>query len=209
MALMETVFVRDYPEERLADEYQKLATSVMAQVGDDPQRLVAEAGALWNGKRDLAGAIARTLRLASHIPDLAITLLRILGDASRESDGKHVPEMRQLYAVLSQNAQMRVLALGNWGLALVEQARTKTGEEAGHFLQEARQKLLEAERMGAGSGAYHLACVEAIEGNTREAVRWLQVFKSTEAPLSKARIAAEKDFDRVRNQPEFVSLLEP
>jgi hypothetical protein len=26
--------------------------------------------------------------------------------------------------------------------------------------------------------------------------------------LSRSRIAAEKDFDRIRNQPEFVSLVE-
>jgi hypothetical protein len=47
-----------------------------------------------------------------------------------------------------------------------------------------------------------------MEGNTNEAVRWLQVFKSAGGRLSRAKIAAEKDFDRVRNQPDFVSLLE-
>jgi cytochrome c-type biogenesis protein CcmH/NrfG len=160
--------------------------------------------------------------------------------------------MRQLYAVLSQNAETRLAALNNWGIALsghaktkageeaerlfeeagrkyaeslrlkpdsaealsnwgvalLYQAKTKAGEEAGHFLQEARQKLLEAERMRAGGGAYNLACVEAVAGNAGEAVRWLQVFKSAGERLSRTIIAAEKDFDRVRNQPEFVSLVE-
>jgi hypothetical protein len=113
-----------------------------------------------------------------------------------------------LYAVLSQNAETKVAGLNNWGIALAGQAKTKAGEEADHLLRQARQKLLEAERMYAGISAYYLACVEAMEGNTNEAVRWLQVFKSAGAPLSKARIAAEKDFDRVRNQPEFVRLVE-
>ena len=210
MALMETVFVRDYPEESLAGEYKRLATSVMAQVRDDPQRLASEITALL-GKKDVAKAIACALRVASDVPELGVgTVLGLLGRSGQQSDGNYVPEMRQLYAVLSQDAQMRVLALGNWGLALVEQARTKAGEEAGHLLQEARQKFLEAERMGVGSGAYHLACVEAIEGNTTEAVRWLQVskFKPFGVRLSRAKIAADKDFDRVRNQPEFVSLVE-
>ena len=62
--------------------------------------------------------------------------------------------------------------------------------------------------MRAGGGAYNLACVEAVAGNTGEAVRWLQVFKSAGAPLSRARIAADKDFDQVRNQPDFVSMVE-
>jgi MinD-like ATPase involved in chromosome partitioning or flagellar assembly/Flp pilus assembly protein TadD len=340
MALMETVFVRDYPEEKLADEYKKLATSVMAQVGDDSQRLASEAQVLWYEKKDFGKAVACALRLASDVPELGVTLLGLLERAGRESDGKHAPEMRQLYAVLSQNAGTRLLALNNWGIALsgqaktkageetdrlfeeaarkfaealrlkpddhaalgnwgallseeaktktgeeadrlfeeagrkfaealrlkpdfhtalsnwgnalssraamkageeadrlfeeagrkyaealrlkpdydtalsnwgvafFDQAKTKAGEEAGHLLQQARQKLLGAERVRAGSGAYNLACVEAMEGNTREAARWLQVCKSAGERLSKASIAADKDFDQVRNQPEFVSLVE-
>jgi cytochrome c-type biogenesis protein CcmH/NrfG len=204
--------------------------------------------------------------------------------------------MRQVYAALSQNAETRLAALNNWGIALSDQAKTKAGQEAdrlleeagrkyaealrlkpdypealsnwgnalyeqgktkagqeadrlleeagrkyaealrlkpdypatlneqcavlyyrakaqageaaGHLLGQARQKLLEAERMRAGSGAYNLACLEAMEGNASEAVRWLQVFQSSGERLSRARIAADKDFDRVRNQPEFVSLVE-
>jgi hypothetical protein len=252
MALMETVFVRDYPEESLAAEYKKLATSVMAQVGDDSQRLVSETMALWNEKKDLPKAAACALRLASDVPDLGVTMLRLLELTDRESDGNHVPEMRQVYAALSQNAETRPGALNNWGAALsrqamakageeadrlfaeadrkyaealplkpdssetlsnwgatlINQAKTKAGEEAGRLLQQARQKVLEAERIRAGSGAYNLACVEAIEGNATEAVRWLQVFGSAGERLSRAKIAADKDFDRVRNQPEFVSMVE-
>ena len=99
-------------------------------------------------------------------------------------------------------------ALSNWGAALINQGTMKRGEEAERLLRQARQKLQEAEQIRAGSGAYNLACVEAIQGNTREAVRWLQVFKSAGERLSRATIAADKNFDRVRNEPEFVSLLE-
>jgi tetratricopeptide (TPR) repeat protein len=296
MALMETVFVRDYPEEKLAGEYKNLATNLMAQVGDDPQRLTAASRVLWNEKKDLAGAIACALRVASQVPELGVTLLGLLGQASPKSDGQGAPEMTQLYAVLSQNAETRLAGLYNWGVALSGQAKTKAGadadrlfeaagrkyaealrlkpdyhealnnwgnalyeqaktkrgeeadrlfeeagrkcaealrlkpdlpeplinwgaalinqatmkrgEEAGRLLRQARQKLLEAEQMRAGSGAYNLACVEAIQGNTIEAVRWLQLFESTGARLSRAKIAADKDFDRIRNDPEFVLLVE-
>ena len=98
--------------------------------------------------------------------------------------------------------------MNNWGNALHEHAKTKAGEDAGNLLRQARQKLLEAERMRAGSSAYNLACVEAIEGNTREAIRWLQICEASGERLSGTRIAAEKDFDRIRNQPEFVSFME-
>ncbi len=207
MALMETVFVRDYAEEFLADEYKKLATSAMVQVGDDSQRLVSEIRP-WYEKKDLAKPVACALRLASDVPELGVMVLRLLAPTDAKFDHNNVPGMRQLYAVLSQNAETRLAALNNWGLALFEQAKTKAGEEADQLLQQAREKLLEAERMRAGGGAYNLACVEAIEGNTREAVRWLQVFESSGKGLSRATIAADKNFDRVRNQPEFVSLVE-
>ena len=39
-------------------------------------------------------------------------------------------------------------------------------------------------------------------------IRWLQASKSAGARLSRAIIAAEKDFDRIRNDPEFVVLVE-
>jgi tetratricopeptide (TPR) repeat protein len=293
MALMETVFVRDYPEEKLAGEYEVLATSVMAQVSDDPHRLAAEAvGELWNEKKDMAGAITRALRVASHLPDLGVAMLRPIEEVGQESDGKSAPEMTQLHAVLSQNADTRLAALNNWGNALYadaktkageeadrlfeeagrkyaealhlkpdfpealfnwgnalsDQAKTKTGEEADRLFEEAGRKYAEALRLEpdylealgnwgnalydqaktkageeadrlfkeagrklaehAGSNTYNLACAEAIEGNTREAIRWLQACESAGERLSRARIAAEKDFDRIRNQPEFVSFVE-
>jgi len=90
MALMETVFVRDYPEEKLADEYKKLATSVMAQVGDDSQRLASETQVLLNEKKELGKAIARALRLASDVPEVGIPMLGLLERTGRESDGNHM-----------------------------------------------------------------------------------------------------------------------
>jgi cytochrome c-type biogenesis protein CcmH/NrfG len=144
MALMESVFVRDYPEEYLAQEYNRLATRVMAQVGDDPQRLAFEAGVLWNEKKDPVKAIACALRLASHVPELGASLLGLFSQRSPESG---IPEMRQLYAVLSQNPTTRLAALNNWGNALYAQAKTKAGEKADRLLAEAGKKYAEALRL--------------------------------------------------------------
>src|ERR1017187_1335890 len=144
MALMESVFVRDYPEEYLAQEYMGLATRVMAQVSDDPQSLASEAGALWNEKKEPAKAIARALRLASHVPELGATLLGLFSQRSPESG---ISEMRQLYAVLSRNAATRPLALSNWGNALTRHAKTQVGEEADRLFAEAGKKYAEALRL--------------------------------------------------------------
>jgi MinD-like ATPase involved in chromosome partitioning or flagellar assembly len=292
MALMESVFVRDYPEKYLAVEYENLATDLMAQVGDDPQRLAVASRVLWDEKKDMAGAIACALRVASHLPDLGATLLGLLEQAYQESDVDEVPEMTQLHAVLSQNAETRLTALNNWGAALADQAATEEGEDADRLFEEASRKFAEALRLKpdfpevlgnwgnalynqaktkageeadrlfeeagrkyaealrlepdhpealgnwghalydqaktkAGeeadrlfeqairklaehnaSLAYNLACAQAIMGNTREAIRCLQECESVGERLSRAKIAADKDFDRIRNQPEFVSLVE-
>jgi hypothetical protein len=74
--------------------------------------------------------------------------------------------------------------------------------------QAAREKLLEAERIRIGAGADNLACLEAVEGNTIEAVRWLGVSVSSGGRLTRSKLAAERDFDGIRNQPEFVSFVE-
>jgi tetratricopeptide (TPR) repeat protein len=147
MALMETVYVRDYPEEYLAGEYRNLANSLMAQVGDDPQRLVAKSGVLWNEKKDLAGAIACAVRVAAHVPEMGGSLLGLLGQAGLKSDGEGVPEMTRLYAVLSQNAESRLAALNNWGVALAGRAKTNAGGEADRLLEEAGRKFAEALRL--------------------------------------------------------------
>jgi MinD-like ATPase involved in chromosome partitioning or flagellar assembly/Flp pilus assembly protein TadD len=292
MALMESVFVRDYPEKYLASEYENLATDLMAQVGDDPQRLAAASRVLWDEKKDMAGAIARALRVASHLPEMGATLLGQLEQAYQESDVDDVPEMTQLHAVLSQNAETRLAALNNWGAGLADKAETEEGEDADRLFEEAGRKYAEALRLkpdfpevlgnwgnalysqaktkageeadrlfedagrkyagalrlkpdflealgkwgdalydqaktkaGAeadrlfeeairklaehnASRAYNLACAQAIMGNTREAIRCLQECESAGARLSRAKIAADKRFDRIRNDPEFVLLME-
>ena len=68
--------------------------------------------------------------------------------------------------------------------------------------------LLAAEAISRGSGAYNLACLEAKLGNVAEAVRWLQLSVSAGEHLSKSKAAAEKDFDRIRQQPEFIAYFE-
>jgi hypothetical protein len=89
----------------------------------------------------------------------------------------------------------------------MEQAKKKNEELAERLLQQAHEKLLEAEGLRAGSGGYNLACLAAIKGNTSDALHWLQLARSKGARLSMAQIEAENDFDRVRNDSDFMSLM--
>jgi len=80
------------------------------------------------------------------------------------------------------------LATGAW--RLWSMPRPKAGEEAGRLRQAARgEASLKAERIRIGAGADNLACLEAVEGNTIEAVRWLGVSVSSGGRLTRSKLA--------------------
>ncbi|MGA2594955.1 MAG: hypothetical protein ABSH32_34085, partial [Bryobacteraceae bacterium] len=144
MALMESVFVRDYAEEYLAHEYKGLAMWMMAQVGDDPQRLASEAGVLWNEKKEPAKAIACALRVAAQVPELGGSLLSTFLQSAIGSGSSGNPEMLQLYAALSSHPAARPHTLGLWGTTLSNRAKAQVGAEADHLFAEACRKCAQA-----------------------------------------------------------------
>ena len=144
MALLERVFVRDYPEEYLAPEYRNLTDHVMGQVRDLPAQLAAESGVLWNEKKAHAEAISSVVRLAPSQPELGIPLLMQLGDVLKSSTDDQFWAERQMYGLLSQNAPTRATALSRWGDALSSQAETKQGDLTDRLFEAACQKYAEA-----------------------------------------------------------------
>lgn len=297
LALIESVFVRDFPEEYLAGEYLRLAGRIMAQVRDDPPSLVRRSRVLGDERTELAAATACLFRLASQEADLGAALLGQFANSAKPSTDDDRLAIRQLHAFLSQYPATRPGALNNWGATLSNQARTQKGQEADQLLgeaadkfeaalkikpnypealnnwgnvrldqartkegaeadrllgkavkkyaaaldlkpdypealsnwgsallfqaktkegqetgrrllREAREKLLEAERIRTGSGSYNLACVEALEGNVLEAVRWLTIRLSSGPRLTRKEIEADADFDSVRREPEFVKFVQ-
>jgi MinD-like ATPase involved in chromosome partitioning or flagellar assembly/Tfp pilus assembly protein PilF len=144
MALLESVFVRDYPEEYLALEYGTLTDRIMARVSDDPAQLAQRSSTLWNEKKAYADAIACVVRLTPHQPELGIPLLGQLGNGLEPSSDGEFWAQRQLYALLSQDAEIKFAALNNWGNALGAQAKNKQGEAADGLFGAAYQKYAEA-----------------------------------------------------------------
>lgn len=142
MALMESVFVRDYRDESLADRYSELADRLMAQLGDAPFQLSVQVTKSI-GEKQLNQAIKPALRIASSEPGIGIALLQTLA-ARHAFEAESIPAMRLVFAALAQVDATRQAALNAWGNTLCDQANTKTGEEADRFYEEAGTKYAEA-----------------------------------------------------------------
>lgn len=97
MALMETLFVRDHPEEYLAREYEDLTTKLMAQVRDDATHLLTPPEEPVTTR-----TLEKALRLASADPRIgAHALMQQTNAFSPKTDeGYHLA--RRAYAALGQ-----------------------------------------------------------------------------------------------------------
>jgi cytochrome c-type biogenesis protein CcmH/NrfG len=143
MALVESLFVRDYQEEYLASQYRRLADRVQSLVGDNEDRLLKELNALlsnWEKNTDWPRAVGLATRLAplSASGRALVSLVKNLIDPTESSLA--VP----LHALLSQEASTKDSALTDWGRALSDQANDKEGEEADWLFTVAYAKYAEA-----------------------------------------------------------------
>jgi hypothetical protein len=88
-----------------------------------------------------------------------------------------------------------------------DQATTKTGAEADGLLSQAEEKLLAAEELATGSGAYNLACVASLRGQPEECRQWLQRSLAAGKLPSRQHLVSDDDLKSVRDEPWFTELL--
>jgi hypothetical protein len=171
----------------------------MEQVWDDAAALAAKVRVLDTVGRDSISAVARVV---SQDPETGVALLEAsapivdLGDTLAK---------RQEIALLFQAAETDHAAITNWFGSLIEHGvlwgRNSTSKLAGY-------KLCDIEQTRPGAGRYNLSCLAAWEGNADEALHWLRAAASAGQEISRAQIAAEKDFDPIRDDPEFASYVQ-
>lgn len=144
VALMEAVFVRDFREEYLSEEYVTLTERLMSQVNDDPSSLFAKVNDLLRSPdRKLETLLTTGLRLALHGPSWVFVLQIIVNDLGTS----HKSQLRPVYAWQAQIPVMRVESLQNWGTSLSEQAKLDSGDEADRLFAAAYRKFEEAARL--------------------------------------------------------------
>ena len=169
--------------------------------GDDADRLFALAGkkyeAALNIKPDMHEALynwgTALLEQARTKSDAEADQLFKLAGEKYEAAFKVKPDMHD--------------ALYNWGTALLDQARTKSGGERDRVLAKAEQKLLKANSISAGAGAYNLACVYTLQGKAAECEKWLQHSLEHGILPSREHLEEDTDLDSVRDKKWFKEFL--
>jgi len=148
LGLIECLFVRDYPEEQLSFNYSRLADNIMALVRDHASQLALLSSKLWSVEKRPFDSVECALRLASHDPDLGLSLLTHFSDRLKAGTERDLILRRRLSALLALSKdEIKPLALNNWGVALSDQAKTKQGAEADRLFEAAGQKYAEALRI--------------------------------------------------------------
>ena len=148
MALMESIFVRDYPEEYLSFEYQTLVNQILASASDSSPHL-AEASRKAFKDEDIASAIQALLRLYFNDGNLGIQFLKqfhnTIADISMHSGrrftGNEFRALYQMYYYLNQADPKDIVSLNAWGIILSDLAIFKQGKEAGSLFDLAYQKF--------------------------------------------------------------------
>jgi len=95
----------------------------------------------------------------------------------------------------------------NWGMALMEQAKTKKGINVHPFLANAKKKLQKGEDLEKGSGSYALARLLALLANESGCKEWLEKSKALGALPHQDIWMHEPDFDNVRESRWFKTLV--
>jgi Flp pilus assembly protein TadD len=85
----------------------------------------------------------------------------------------------------------------------------KSGEEANRLLTEAGDRLQAANlsRPNSPDVAFNLACFFALRNSPENAVAWLSKWKLTDPRAARSKVAADPDFDGIREAPALQAFI--
>ena len=148
MALMESIFVRDYPEEYLALEYRGLADQLMASVMDHHVQLAQMS--LWSSedKKDVDESVEVAIRIAGHNTEAGASVLMSRGNSlSNDSDEQSKLLLKVCGLLAGLGGEIGATAWYKWGIALTDQAERVEGDAATALFEASYEKFARAVRI--------------------------------------------------------------
>ncbi|MFZ5887079.1 MAG: TPR end-of-group domain-containing protein [Chloroflexota bacterium] len=129
------------------------------------------------------------------------------GRAGGEADGLYKEACEKYAEAVKIRPDMHE-AFNNWGNALLWWYRIVSEERKAEILKQARDVLLETEKILEGRGSYGLACVYALSGNEEECRRWLIKSKDKGELPTLEHLQEDSDLDSVRETQWFKEFLD-
>ena len=133
---------------------------------------------------------------------------------SEQAKTKTGPEAERLRSLSSLKYQKTLRlqpndawAWKNFAANLILSAAVAPPDQATTLLNQARKNLLQALSIDPKSAQLNLACLEAIEHNVDETIRWLEEAKKSGTLKSKSQLTEEADFDPIRLNPKFLKFI--
>jgi len=144
LALLETVFVREHPTEHLASEYAKLTDHIMALAEDLGKQILPKTISAMNSG-DVTTVMRGALRLAPLDRGDYPTLLKLIRNKLEPWASSDVHLMNRFFTLAERAlGSSRAKVLEDWGIALSEQAKTKSGTDADRLFAESYEKFAQA-----------------------------------------------------------------
>ena len=98
-------------------------------------------------------------------------------------------------------------ALYNWGNTLSDLAKTKEGDDAESLLSKAKEKMLQADEIKKGSGAYNLACISALLNDEAACREWLNLAYELKTLPELEHLNSDFDLDSVSDTNWFKEII--
>jgi cytochrome c-type biogenesis protein CcmH/NrfG/MinD-like ATPase involved in chromosome partitioning or flagellar assembly len=144
LAVLESIFVRDYPEEYLSLEYSILLGKLMASVGDHLPQLWARLNRQASDK-ELPEAIHTALRIDATDEDMGQSLLSFVLNQADDASREHLAALSVLVARLARRLEPDGSdALTAWGTALAMRAEHASTKDASELFDDANAAFEQA-----------------------------------------------------------------
>jgi tetratricopeptide (TPR) repeat protein len=122
-ALVESLIIRDFPDEHLAREYWTLVGAILVQTGDDFDRLMRDASIAWFEERNATKAVTLILRaLPSSASEAINFVLKQISDGFTPRTDEDFIASDGLHRALADIPGEEAVGLRKWSLTLLHWA---------------------------------------------------------------------------------------